>query len=97
MLISSKVIAESGIKFGTSGARGLVEQFTPNVCAAFVCSFVTEMRNEFSFRDVAVAIDNRPSSPKMAQATISAIESMAVLRYIMAWFLLQLLLIPQCN
>ncbi|MDH6018062.1 phosphomannomutase [Vibrio splendidus] len=76
MLISNQVIAESGILFGTSGARGLVEQFTPNVCAAFACSFINGIKDEFSFKSVAVAIDNRPSSPAMAQATISAIESM---------------------
>lgn len=76
MLISNQVIAESGILFGTSGARGLVEQFTPNVCAAFAYSFINGIKDEFSFKSVAVAIDNRPSSPAMAQATISAIESM---------------------
>jgi phosphomannomutase len=34
-LISSEVIAQSGVAFGTSGARGLVTQFTSDVCAAF--------------------------------------------------------------
>ena len=33
-LISSAVIAKSGVAFGTSGARGLVTQFTSDVCAA---------------------------------------------------------------
>lgn len=76
MCVSSKVIKDSGIQFGTSGARGLVEQFTPNACAAFAYAFIDGIKAEFDFRAVAVAIDNRPSSPAMAQATISAIESM---------------------
>ena len=29
-----EIIAQSGIKFGTSGARGLVVDFTPEVCTA---------------------------------------------------------------
>ncbi|GAD79644.1 phosphomannomutase [Vibrio ezurae] len=78
MFVSNKVIAESGIQFGTSGARGLVEQFTPSVCAAFAHAFLNGIQDSFSFRKVAVAIDNRPSSPAMAQATISAIESMGL-------------------
>lgn len=40
-LISSSVIAQSGIAFGTSGARGLVTQFTPDVCAAFSLAFIS--------------------------------------------------------
>lgn len=75
MLISSTVIKDSGIQFGTSGARGLVEQFTANVCAAFTHSFMKCMREQpFEFKSVAIAIDNRPSSPAMAQACISAIQ-----------------------
>ena len=37
---TKSVLAASGIAFGTSGARGLVEQFTPDVCAAFTVAFV---------------------------------------------------------
>ncbi|MEZ8107170.1 phosphomannomutase [Vibrio cortegadensis] len=76
VLFSNEVIADSGIQFGTSGARGLVEQFTPNACAAFAYAFIDGIKAEFDFKAVAVAIDNRPSSPAMAQATIRAIESM---------------------
>lgn len=76
MLVSNKVIADAGIQFGTSGARGLVEQFTPQACAAFVCAFISGIKESFDFQKVAVAIDNRPSSPAMAQATIAAIETM---------------------
>ncbi|MEZ9892258.1 phosphomannomutase [Vibrio lentus] len=78
MLVSNNIIAESGIQFGTSGARGLVEQFTPQVCAAFSHAFINGIKAQFEFGAVAVAIDNRPSSPLMAQATISAIQSMGL-------------------
>ena len=49
-LISATVIAESGVAFGTSGARGLVTQFTPDVCAAFVHAFIADMQRHFSFK-----------------------------------------------
>ncbi len=39
MLNTREVIAESGVRFGTSGARGLVTHFTPEVCAAFTHVF----------------------------------------------------------
>ncbi|BCG08845.1 phosphomannomutase [Buttiauxella agrestis] len=73
MPITNKVINDSGITFGTSGARGLVIDFTPEVCAAFAHSFVSMMAELFNFRTIAIAIDNRPSSYAMAQACASAI------------------------
>ncbi len=75
MLKTSQVIAESAIQFGTSGARGLVEQFTPEVCAAFAHAFITTVKVDFNFNKIAIAIDNRPSSYAMAQACIAAIQS----------------------
>ena len=78
MLISSKVIKESGIQFGTSGARGLVEQFTADACAAFTHAFIQRMQEQFSFKTVALAIDNRPSSPAMAQACMKALEQLGL-------------------
>ncbi|EKO3774633.1 phosphomannomutase [Vibrio metschnikovii] len=75
MLNTSVVIAQSGIQFGTSGARGLVTQFTPQACAAFTHAFLASLQGHFAFQQVSIAIDNRPSSPAMAQACIAAIES----------------------
>lgn len=66
---SSAVIAGSGIAFGTSGARGLVVDFTPEVCAT-TRAFVAVMQREFSFTHMALAIDNRPSSLGMAQKPV---------------------------
>lgn len=72
-LVSSTVIKESGVAFGTSGARGLVTQFTPDVCAAFSTAFIAAIRPHFAFKKVAIAIDNRPSSYAMAQACASVL------------------------
>ncbi|MFA0070301.1 phosphomannomutase, partial [Vibrio breoganii] len=74
MLVSAKVIQESSVQFGTSGARGLVEQFSSDVCGAFTHAFVAGIKDSFEFDTVALAIDNRPSSTAMAQACAVAIE-----------------------
>ena len=73
-LISSTIIAESGVAFGTSGARGLVTQFTPNVCGAFSAAFIAAMKSDFTFKQIAIAIDNRPSSYVMAQSCAAVIS-----------------------
>ncbi|KJF85808.1 phosphomannomutase [Photobacterium phosphoreum] len=78
LLLSSKVIKDSGIQFGTSGARGLVEKFTANVCAAFTHAFISCMQTEFNFKQVAIAIDNRPSSPAMAQACAKVVQQLGL-------------------
>lgn len=73
MLNSKQVIENSNIAFGTSGARGLVVDFKPEVCAAFAHAFIEVMAQDFTFDTVALAIDNRPSSYAMAQACAQAI------------------------
>ncbi|MBW3761217.1 phosphomannomutase [Aeromonas jandaei] len=73
MLNTKNVIGTSGVQFGTSGARGLVVDFTPEVCAAFTHAFVAVLRNEFVPKQLALAIDNRPSSYAMAQACAAAL------------------------
>lgn len=75
ILSSADVIAQSGVTFGTSGARGLVTQFTANVCAAFSAAFVQSMQRNHEFTQVAIAIDNRPSSYGMAQACAAALAN----------------------
>ncbi|WP_103471173.1 phosphomannomutase [Aeromonas bestiarum] len=70
---AQQVISTSRITFGTSGARGLVVDFTPEVCAAFTHAFVAVLRQELSPTQLALAIDNRPSSYAMAQACAAAL------------------------
>jgi len=72
---SSVIIERSGIEFGTSGARGLVTSFTNEVCFAFTLAFLSTQSN---VKRVAIAIDNRPSSPAMAQACISAAKQAGI-------------------
>lgn len=75
---TKQVISESYIAFGTSGARGLVVDFTPQVCAAFTHAFVAVLRNEFYINKLALAIDNRPSSYAMAQACAAALQQAGI-------------------
>lgn len=77
-LISSEVLRASDVQFGTSGARGLVTQFTSDVCAAFTHAFISTMRKSFTFTQLAVAIDNRPSSQVMAQSIIQALTDAGI-------------------
>jgi phosphomannomutase len=72
----NQIIANSHIAFGTSGARGLVEDFSDTVCGAFAQSFVTVMQASFSFKRIAIGIDNRPSSERMAAACVGAIQAL---------------------
>ncbi|MEA3290657.1 MAG: phosphomannomutase, partial [Campylobacterota bacterium] len=69
------IIEQSGIKFGTSGARGLVVDFTSEVCTAFTQSFLDAMKKSFDFKRVAVAMDNRPSSSEIVAAICANIEA----------------------
>lgn len=78
MLIAKDVIATSGIAFGTSGARGLVTQFSSQVCAAFTVAFVEQMRQSFRFNRVALGIDNRPSSQAMAHSCAAALQQVGI-------------------
>lgn len=75
---TTAIIDDSGIAFGTSGARGLVEQFTDEVCAAFTVAFITAMRTSFPVERIALGMDRRPSSPAMAAACTSAAHALGV-------------------
>lgn len=72
MLNTKEILQNSGVKFGTSGARGLVEDFSPDVCAAYTHAFVSAMAH-YTFDSVAIGIDNRPSSPDMAKYIAAAL------------------------
>lgn len=72
------IISQSGIGFGTSGARGLVTHFNDDVVASFTQSFLLVMRREFHFNSIAIGIDNRPSSSTMAEACAGAAQALGV-------------------
>lgn len=68
MQVMQAVMQQSGVAFGTSGARGLVSSMTDEVCAAYTQAFVHTVQQSFNFKKVAVAIDLRPSSLRIAEA-----------------------------
>lgn len=70
-----EVIEQSCVRFGTSGARGLVANFSDDVCAAFTQSFLSVMQKEHPFKRVAIGIDNRPSSVSMAAACMGMVAA----------------------
>ncbi|MGF7539666.1 phosphomannomutase [Providencia rettgeri] len=78
MLQIQQEIKKSEIQFGTSGARGLVKQFTFESCAAFIHAFINCIKNKFNFDTIAIAIDNRPSSEFIATACINAIKQQGI-------------------
>ena len=71
------LMEHSGVKFGTSGARGLVEHMTDRVCFAYTLAFLNELEAQGLIQhgmQVAVAGDYRPSSPRIMKAVGLAIE-----------------------
>ncbi|MDD4913935.1 MAG: phosphomannomutase [Methylococcales bacterium] len=69
-----EMMAESGVGFGTSGARGLVSQMTDQVCAAYTLAFLHGLELAKPGQKIAVGMDLRPSSPRIANACAAAIR-----------------------
>lgn len=70
-----QLMADSGVKFGTSGARGLVTQMTDRVCAAYAQAFLEYLRESHDLAPdapVAIAGDLRPSTPRIMMAVALA-------------------------
>jgi phosphomannomutase len=64
-----------GVKFGTSGVRGLVVELTDAVCARFARAFIARMREQGAFaghRQILIGRDLRDSSPRIAAACAAA-------------------------
>lgn len=69
------LMAQSGVAFGTSGARGLVSAMTDRVCFAYSCAFLQHLADIEQFspgNHVAIAGDLRPSSPRIMVACAAA-------------------------
>jgi len=62
---------ESGVRFGTSGARGLVADMSDDVCFAYASAFLQAI--SATSGTIALAMDLRPSSPRIAAACAAAI------------------------
>ena len=71
----------SNVRFGTSGARGLVADMSDMVCYAYTLGFIQYLKNEWCqrfpahvFSAVAVAGDLRPSTPRIMEAVSRAVH-----------------------
>ncbi|MEI7429414.1 MAG: phosphomannomutase [Betaproteobacteria bacterium] len=62
----------SGVCFGTSGMRGLVSNMSSEVCFVYTTAFLRTL--SVTSGSVALAMDLRPSSPKIAEACAAAIQ-----------------------
>lgn len=67
-------LAEStGVKFGTSGVRGLVAAMTDRVCYAYTAAFLSAIAGDAD--TIVIGHDLRPSSPAITAACIAAIQA----------------------
>lgn len=73
VVMTREVIAASAVRFGTSGARGLVAELTDEVCFAYALAFLHACGGAPGGR-VALGMDLRPSSPRIAAACAAAIR-----------------------
>jgi phosphomannomutase len=70
------LMAESGVKFGTSGARGRVTDMTDRVCYAYALGFLQSLRGRDALAaggDVGIAGDFRGSSTRIMAACARAV------------------------
>ncbi len=79
MTTSRDLIQQGGTSFGTSGVRGLVIDLDDALCMAYCLGFLDVIHDKIT-RDsrkgpVALGIDLRPSSPRIAAACVAAIRS----------------------
>ena len=73
------LMAVSGVGFGTSGARGLVDAMTDRVCYLYTLGFLQYLQQGAAIRPggaVALAGDLRPSSPRIMAAAAAAITDL---------------------
>lgn len=69
------LMQQSGVGFGTSGARGRVADMTPPVCYAYTRAFLQHLESSQDLRPgsrVALAGDLRPSTPDIMAAVARA-------------------------
>ena len=63
----------SNLKFGTSGIRGLVTEFTFEECYRFTAAFAETIRSR-GFRKILVAGDLRESTPEIKEKVVRALH-----------------------
>ena len=68
-----EVMSSTSVRFGTSGARGLVSDMTDPVCYAYTSAFLQSVAGDAG--TVVMGHDLRPSSPRIAGACLAAVVS----------------------
>ncbi len=72
------LMQQSGVKFGTSGARGLAEEMTDRVCYTYAKGFLQYLEESGELKQnggsVAIAGDLRPSTPRIMAAVAKAVS-----------------------
>lgn len=79
MLSIAQLMEQTGVGFGTSGARGLADAMNDRVCYAYTQGFLQYLEKAGDIRpgdSVAVAGDFRPSTPRIMRACLSAAADM---------------------
>ena len=74
----SDLMQSSGVKFGTSGARGLVTAMTDHVCYAYTAAFLQHLERHQRVRpgmQVAIAGDLRSSTGRIQRAVAAAVTA----------------------
>jgi len=72
----ASLMEQSGVGFGTSGARGLADDMTDRVCYAYTLAFLHYLTKQGSIvpgDTVAIAGDYRPSTPRIMNAVAQAV------------------------
>lgn len=75
----STIMSQSGVAFGTSGARGLVTAMTDQVCYAYTAGFLQFLIEDGAWSAggrVALAGDLRPSTPRILAACAQAVRDL---------------------
>ncbi|RMG90491.1 MAG: phosphomannomutase [Candidatus Dadabacteria bacterium] len=70
------LMEQTGVKFGTSGARGLAQAITDRVAYAYTLGFLQHLETLGEFgpgTPVAVGGDHRPSTPRILRAVARAV------------------------
>ena len=74
------LMIRSGVKFGTSGARGLADDMTDFVCYVYTRGFLQHLESAGELKaggtEVAIAGDLRPSTDRIMQAVRRAAADM---------------------
>jgi phosphomannomutase len=76
-ILISQLMQQCGVKFGTSGARGLAVDMTDRVCYAYTLAFMQFLAHSGDVNKgdmVAIAGDYRPSSPHIMAAVAMAVS-----------------------